>query len=59
VGVRDAVGTAVSFPVCAGGTVCVDAVPHAERVRLITKKRERSFFIVHLVDGIILRANTD
>jgi hypothetical protein len=32
----------------------MDAVPHAERVRLIAKKRERSFFIVHLVDGIIL-----
>jgi hypothetical protein len=34
---------------------CVDTVPHAERVRLIAKKRERSFFIIHLVDGIILR----
>ena len=44
-------GFTLGVSVCA---VCVDAVPHAERVRLIAKIREKSFFIVHLVDGIIL-----
>ncbi len=32
------------------GATCVCAVPHAVRVRLIAKIRERSFFIVHLIE---------
>ncbi len=57
-GVLVAVAVAVGISVCVEDTDGVFAVPHADRVRLIAKKRERSFFIVHLVDGIILRAST-
>ena len=40
-------------------TVGVGAVPHAESIRLIAKKRVRNFFIVLLVDGIILCQTID
>jgi hypothetical protein len=36
-------GFTLGISVCA---VCVDAVPQAERVRLIAKKREKSFFMI-------------
>lgn len=54
IGVCVAVGVNIGVSVCAGGVGCVDVVVQAERVRLIAKKREKSFFIVLLVDGIIL-----
>ena len=58
IGVKVAVDVCVAVLVGVDGfTVgvgCVNAVPQAERVMLVKKKRERSFFIVHLVDGIIL-----
>jgi hypothetical protein len=44
------VAVAVGNSVCVATTDGVGAVPQAERVRLIAKKRERKFFIVHLIE---------
>jgi hypothetical protein len=48
------VAVAVGNSVCVAATDGEEAVSQAERVRLIAKIREKSFFIIHLVDGIIL-----
>ena len=50
IGVCVTVDGNVRVNVSAGGATCVCAVLHAERVRPIAKIRERSFFIVHLIE---------